>query len=204
MKNLFHSVAGAVERCKAFIVSVFAVYAVTCLLGIIMVHGGNRFAMAQRDRIVGAAIEKSIISKHYMEGDRFAAAVLDFGGNLFLGAVPQTVLGLGIVLPYFSIAYQGWVGGIVSMDSLHGSRLDHLKTALYYFITIILQLIAYSFAIGPGIRLGLETYKGNLHKRLKEFRIDKTGLKDVLLAYVLVIPLFFLASCFEFLSNWNT
>ena len=36
----------------------------------------------------------------------------DFGGNLFFGAIPQTLMGLSVIIPYISTTIQGWIGGI--------------------------------------------------------------------------------------------
>lgn len=168
-----------------------------------MVHSGNRFALSSRDKIVGKSLQTNGASINYIKGNNFKAALIDFTGNLFIGAVPQTAVGLSIIIPYFTVTYQGWVGGIVSVDSNHNSRFKHLTSALYYFIVILLQFIPYSLAIGSGIRLGIETYKLNRNVSVMKFKIDKAALRDVALIYIVVVPLFFVASCFEFLSPWN-
>jgi hypothetical protein len=36
-----------------------------------------------------------------------------------------------------------------------------------------------------------------------KYKIQKTSLIDLGGVYILVVPLFFIASCFEFLSAWN-
>ena len=167
-----------------------------------MVHLGNRFASTCRDKIVGNAIKNDKASINYNSGNRLYAALIDFRGNLLFSAVPQTIAGLGIVIPYFSVAYQGWVGGIVSIKANH-SRFNNWESTLYYLIVLILQYIPYSLAIGSGIKLGIDTYKLNKNNKILKYRIDKSGLKDVLLIYIFVIPLFFIASCFEFISSWN-
>jgi hypothetical protein len=107
--------------------------------------------------------------------------------------MPQTIAGLSIVIPYFSVAYQGWVGGIVSIKANH-SRFNNWKSTLYYLIVLILQYIPYSLAIGSGIKLGIDTYKLNKNSKILKYRIDKSGLKDVLLIYIFVIPLFYIFS----------
>ena len=168
-----------------------------------MAHSGNSFALSQRDRIVGNANAHDKASINYNSGNRFKAALIDFGGNLFFGSVSQTVAGLSVVLPFLSVTYQGWVGGIVSVDGQHVSRFDNIKTAMYYLILLMLQFIPYSLAIGSGVKLGVDTYQLNKGKGLLQFRLNRRALKDVLFIYLLVIPLFFVASCFEFLSAWN-
>ena len=123
--------------------------------------------------------------------------------NLLLGAVPNTIGGLSVITPFVSVSYQGWVGGIVSVDQNHVSRLRTLQSSSYYFIVLILQLLPYSLTIGAGMKLGIDTYRENLAKKIKEYRIDKRALLDVGIIYLAAIPLFFAASCFEFLSEWN-
>jgi hypothetical protein len=63
----------------------------------------------------------------------------------------------------------------------------------------------YSLAIGAGIKCGIDFYNNNKeHSWLFwKYRIQKTSLINLGLVYLLVIPLFFIASCYEFLSTWN-
>ena len=42
-------------------------------------------------------------------------------------SVPMTIMGLAIVMPYPWVAYQGWIGGIVSVRGDHSSRLADLR-----------------------------------------------------------------------------
>jgi hypothetical protein len=203
MTNFLKRILDAIQHCKRWIITIFILYCVSCLVGIIMVHSGNLFALSQRDRIVGKANAHDKASINYINGNKVKAALIDFSGNLFLGSVPQTVAGLSVVIPFMSVTYQGWVGGIVSVDGQHASRLDKSKTAMYYLIVLILQFIPYSLAIGSGVKLGVDTYHLNKGKSLLQFKFSRPALKDILFIYLLVIPLFFLASCFEFLSGWN-
>jgi hypothetical protein len=204
MKNFMHAVFASVKRCKVWIVTVFITYCISCLIGIIMVHTGNQLALSYRDKIVGNAIRNDEAAINYKKGNRFSAAFIDFSANLFIGSVTQTVIGLSVVIPYLTVTYQGWIGGIVSVDYNRQSRLQNFKSALYYFIVLILQFIPYSLAIGSGIKLGVETYKLSKNSKLFQYKFDKAAIKDVLRIYILVIPFFFMASCFEFLSNWNS
>ena len=203
MTNSFKSVVLAIGHCKKWILTIFIIYCISSATGIIMVHSGNRFALLYRDKIVGHAVSIAKASINYHQGSRVKAAVIDFSGNLLLSAIPQTFMGLGIIFPFFTTLYQGWIGGIVSVDGVHQSRLRNIKPALYYFIVLILQFIPYSMTIGSGISLGIKTYRLNKGRKLINFRMDQSGLKDVFNLYLLAIPLFFCASCFEFLSNWN-
>jgi hypothetical protein len=199
MKNLFKLIYSAIMRCKKWIITIFAVYCFSCLSGIIMVHLGSEFALNYRDKIVGDALKNDNASINHVKGNKFKAALYDFGGNLVAGSIPQAFLGLGIILPFLSVTYQGWVGGIVSVNSKHESRLDKINSAFYYIIVLILQYIPYSLSIGAGLNFGLRTYRLNKTNSIRHFRFDKKGFKDILLIYIPVIPLFFIASCFEFL-----
>ena len=203
MTNLLKRILAAIQHCKKWILTIFIVYCVSCLAGIMMVHYGSSFALSQRDRIVGNANAHDKASVNYVKGNRFKAALIDFSGNLFWGSVPQTVAGLSVVMPFLSVTYQGWVSGIVSVDGKHVSRLSKIKTAMYYLIVLMLQFVPYSLVIGAGVKLGTDTYQLNKGKGLLQFKLSRPALKDVLFIYLLVIPLFFVASCFEFLSTWN-
>ena len=170
-----------------------------------MAHSGNGFALAERDRIVRKAVTSDEASIAYRSGNRVTALVLDFAGNLFYAAIPQTVAGLGVVLPYFSVAYQGWVGGIVSVDSAHRSRLRSIEATSYYFLVLLLQFIPFSLCIGAGVRCGVELYRHNadISWRFWRYRIARQGLVDLGCVFAIAVPLFFVASAFEFLSPWN-
>lgn len=203
MENIFKPVLLAIRNCKKWILTIFVIYSITCSTGIIMVHSGNKFSLAYRDKIVGNAMSNDDASINYNKGNRFKAAMIDFTGNLFRSSIPQTFMGLGVIFPFITSGYQGWIGGIISVDELHQSRLKKIKSAFYYFIVLILQWIPYSLTIGSGLTLGIKTYTLNKGRKLFKYQIDKSSLKDVFNIYLFAIPLFFFASCFEFLSNWN-
>jgi hypothetical protein len=170
-----------------------------------MVRNGNNFALSYRDKVVGKATATSDASINYQKGENLSAAFYDFAGNLIYGAIPQTFMGLGIVLPFFTVTKQGWVGGIVSVNSEHRSRFYNFKSTFYYFFVLLLQYIPYSMAVGAGIRFGVDCYNFNKIQGwyLWRFKIQKKWLIDLAYIYLIVIPLFFVASCFEFLSGWN-
>jgi hypothetical protein len=170
-----------------------------------MSHYGNSFALSQRDKIIQFIVKNDKAALNYQSGNKFTGALYDCGENLFYAAVPQTVMGLGIVFPYFSVAYQGWIGGIVSVNDSRQSRFDNIKSAAYYLIVAFLQFIAFSISIGAGIKCGIDLYKYNskVSWKIWTYRIPKASLQDVGLVYMATIPLFFVASCFEFLSSWN-
>lgn len=195
----------AVGRCRFFALSIFLTYAVSSGVGIFMAHGGNAYALAQRDRIVRKAVTSDRASIAHRTGDQGAAILADFSGNLLYAAIPQTVAGLSVILPYFTVARQGWIGGIVSVDRTHRSRLRTVRGATYYFVVLLLQFTAFSLSIGAGVRCGVELYRRNADVgwRLSRFRLPRQSFVDVACVYAVTVPLFLVASTFEFLSPWN-
>ena len=198
-------VGTALLRCRPFAASIFLTYVLSSIAGMSTVHAGNRLALAQRDRTVQKALASDRSSIAYRSGNRGAAMVHDFAGNVFLAALPQTVAGLGVVLPYFSVAYQGWIGGIVSVDRDHRSRLRNWRTASYYLLVLLLQFIPFSLAIGAGVRCGVELYRHNADTswRAWRYRMPRQSLVDLGLVFAVSVPLFLVASAFEFFSSWN-
>ena len=164
-----------------------------------MVQSGNQFALSYRDNLVAEAQTGVVLSQKngLMQG------LTDFGGNT-LGAAVDTVLGFGVVLPYPIIVYRGWVGGIVSVDNNHISRLADIKDSAYYLSVVLLQLLGYSLAAGVGIHAGLSTFRSRPENAgFMWLRVPKQALLDVLWIYALVVPVFLIASLWEFLSPWN-
>jgi hypothetical protein len=97
--GLFGSIRLALWRARLPILTVGLVYAISVLVGIAMVDTGNQFALNARDNVVSDAQSSSVLTA-YDSGNRLGAAFFDFGSNLILGGVPQTVSGLGVVFPY--------------------------------------------------------------------------------------------------------
>ena len=202
----FHlAVIRAIRQARIPILTIAATYALGILVGAVMVHAGNAFALQYRDQVVGQASQQDPSAQAANRGDAFQAALLDAGSNLALGALPKTVSGFGIIFPYPMVAYQGWIGGIVSVRGDHTSRMNDPRSAVYYLLTLVLQIIPYSLAVGAGVNVGvslfrpLPAYQGR--KWLGLF--PKEALLDVGRIYSLVIPLFLIASLWEFLSPWN-
>ncbi len=195
----------AILRTKPFAISIFLTYVMSSSVGILMAHEGNRLALAQRDKTVRKALTSDRASVAYQAGDPATALVVDFAGNLFYAAIPQAVAGLGVILPYFSVAYQGWVGGVVSVDGAHRSRLRSIKAASYYILVLLLQFIPFSLSIGAGVRCGVEFYRHNAEVgwRFWRYRLPRESLADLGYVFAVTVPLFFVASAFEFLSPWN-
>lgn len=196
----------ALRRCRLYALSIFLTYVLSSAVGVFMSHGGNTLALEQRDRIVKTALASDRTSIAHRSGDHVTAALFDAAGNLFLAAIPQTVLGLAVIPPYFSVAYQGWIGGIVSVDGRHRSRFRSLRATSYYFIVLLLQFIPFSLCIGSGVRCGVELYRQNARVgwHFSQFRLPRQSLVDVGCMFAVAVPLFLIASAFEFLSPWNT
>ncbi len=199
------SITTAVSRARLCILSVAAAYGATVLLGIVMVHSGNSFALAQRDHIVNQAVQQDATTAAAIRGDNTTAAMRDFIANLTLGAMPKTVMGMSIVLPYPWVAYQGWVGGIVSVRGDHSSRMNHPRSAAYYLLTLLLQLVPYSLAVGAGVNVGVAMFRPLACYQDKKWLglLSREALRDMARIYLLVVPMFLVASLWEFLSPWN-
>lgn len=174
-------------------------YFISVVIGIVMVPTGNAFAQSYRDKIVSSA-QSSPVLVALGQNDRLRAAVLDFAGNLY-AAIANTIGGLAVVVTYPIVAYRGWIGGIVSVDSAHISRLADPKEAAYYLITLVLQLIPYSVSGGAGVNLGLAFLRPKpYYQGDKWMGIPKEAIRDILRIYIVVVPLFLVASLFEFIA----
>lgn len=194
------SVITALRRARIPILIIALTYAVSLFIGMVMVHAGNTFALAIRDNLVAQAQSSPIIVALY-QNDRLHAAALDFGGNLY-AAIANTLGGLSVVVPFPVTAYRGWVGGIVSVNSAHASRLADPAEASYYLITLILQLIPYSLSGGAGVNMGLALLRPKpYHAGRKWLGIPTEAIRDVLRIYLIVVPLFLVASLWEFLAR---
>jgi hypothetical protein len=173
---------------------------VSVSVGIVMVHTGNEWAITYRDRVVsGAQSSPSIVA--LKQNDRLRAALFDFGGNLY-GAIVDTLGGLGVIFPYPLIAYRGWIGGIVSIDGSHVSRFAEPGEAAYYLITLTLQLIPYMLSGGAGVNMGLALWRPkSFYQGEKWLGIPKEAIRDACRIYLLVAPLFLVASVWEFFKR---
>jgi len=175
--------------------------AAACLLGLgagaVMVHSGNRFALDYMDRIVAQAHNTSPILKAMKQGNRGTAAALDAGGNL-IGAVATSLAGYWAPGAYLIALHKGWIGGIVSVDRKHRSRLVGAEAA-YYLPTLLLQLIPYILAGGAGVNLGLARVRPVGDYSGPQFLgVPQEAIRDAGRIYLLVVPLFAVASAFEF------
>jgi hypothetical protein len=170
--------------------------------GIILASAAVPFAVSQRDAIVGSAATSSVTQAED-RGDHLQAALLDFASNLFLGAVPTSVTGLSVVGPFPIAAYRGWVGGVVSIDSHHKSRLATPGPAFYYVVTLVSQLTGYVLTMAAGVHIGLAAWRARNDESLRSwagFRLPPAALADAGFLYLLAVPIFLAGSLWEFLA----
>jgi hypothetical protein len=194
---------GALCRTRWHILAFLVLHLCAVFVGAAMVHRGDDVALRRRDAIVGAAYASDPSTQAFAAGNRPRAALLDAAENLLIGAVPMTITGLAVVPPYPIAAYRGWIGGIVAVDGQHRSRLREPRQAAYYLVTLLLQLVPYSIAGGAGISIGWA------YIRARGVPVGPTWLGfprepflDALALYALVVPLFIVASTWEFCSPW--
>jgi uncharacterized membrane protein SpoIIM required for sporulation len=193
-------IARALSRARCSILTVALTYLVSVIVGIAMVHAGNDFAIGYRDTIVSRAQSSPIIVA-LDQNDRWRAALLDVGGNLF-GAVATSLSGLGVLVAYPIMAYRGWIGGIVSLNSAHVSRFADPSEAWYYIVTLVLQLTPYTLSGGAGVNMGLAFVRPRAHYQGEKWLgIPKEAIRDLLWIYLLVVPLFLVASLWEFFAR---
>lgn len=189
----------AFRRARGPIVASAVAHLGFLLLGIVLATAGWGFAVNQRDALVNGA-QTDRITVALARGDRLQAALLDFGSNV-LSAVPTSATGLIVVGPFPIAAYRGWVGGIVSIDGKHRSRLSTLPGATYYVVTIVLQLFGYVLTMGAGVHVGWSGWKvrhDTTVRSLGGLRLPLFALKDAAYIYSLAIPAFLVGSLWEF------
>ena len=196
ISSFTHTVARSVIRARFSILTIALTYIAFIILGIVLTHMGNLFALKVRDQLVSKAVQQDPAAIASNKGDNLQAALLDFGGNLMLGALPKTVSGMAVIPAYPLLAYQGWVGGIVSVRDDHSSRPNHFRSAVYYLLTILLQITGYSLAVGAGVNIGIAMFRPQSYYQGDKWlgMIPKEALRDVGRIYTLVIPIFLFAS----------
>ena len=192
----------AFRRARGPIAASAVTYLTFLLLGIALASLGWAFAVNQRDSIVNGA-QTSPIQVDDRQGNHVAAALLDFGANTALGAIPTSIIGLTVIGPFPIAAYRGWVGGIVSIDTGHHSRLATPSGATYYIVTIILQLIGYVLTMGAGVHVGWSAWKIRNDPSVRSHagvRIPWSALRDAGYIYLVAVPVFLIGSLWEFLA----
>jgi hypothetical protein len=201
MDSAHRLVAGtrhALHRSRWGIATIGLTYLVWVVLGMAMAGAGLPAALDRRDALVTAARTGQVLEAA-RRGERIQAALLDFGGNLLLGGVTISAVGVSVVGVYPLVAYRGWVGGIVSVDDAHRSRLSEPREAVYYVATLILQLVPSTLAGGAGVTVGWRAWRPTGEPTW--LGLPRRGLADLALVNVLVIPLFLVASFWEFLAR---
>jgi len=205
MIRLCKDISAALRRTRLPILWIALAYLVGISTGAILVHTRNRFALDYRDLLVGRAYQSDTAAILLSHGHRVRAAAVDFAGNLFAGAVTSTVMGLSVVLPFPVAAYRGWVGGIVSVDGHHASRLVDPRECAYYLGVLVLQLIPYTLAGAAGVRLGLAFVlpdsRWAYSSPQRWLGLPAEGIRDALHIYLLVVPMFLVASVVEFATR---
>ena len=198
-------VALAVRRSAPYSAAILLTYVLSAAVGAAAVHAGNRAALARRDAMVARALAHDRSSRDYGAGHRLRAAAEDAAANFGLAALPQAALGLTVALPFATVAWQGWDGGLVSVDARHASRLRTARGAAYYVGVLLLQFLAFSLPIGAGVRCGVALYRANrdVGWHLAGYRVDRSALFDLGCVVASSLPLFLVASAVEFLSPWN-
>lgn len=192
----------ALRRARGPIFASAVTYLSFVLLGIALATAGWPFAVGQRDSIVAGA-RSSAITQAYGRGDRVQAALLDFAANLGLGAIPTSITGLSVLGPFPIAAYRGWVGGVVSIDGRHQSRLANPAEASYYLVTLALQIVGFVLTMGAGVRVGLAAWRVRNDAEVRSMlgvRIPTQALEDAGWIYVVATPFFLVASLWEFLA----
>jgi len=168
-----------------------------------MVQIGNQFALSYRDSIVSNANKNDPASVASQNGNAIGGALWDFAENFGLGAIPSAIAGLSIFIPFPLTAYRGWVGGIVSVDHNRVSRFASFGSAFYYLSVIIGQIPPYSLATGAGLNLGYAYLRpAPYYKNGKKF-LPREAVLDLLRVLMVVAPMFFVVSLWEFLSPLN-
>jgi hypothetical protein len=195
----------ALRRARVPIVWMALANMIGIAAGMTLVHAGFSPALEFRDRLVGKAVESSSIMQAQQRGFPVRAAALDFAANAGVAAVPTTVMGLSVVLPFPVAVARGFVGGVVSIDGNHHSRLADPREAAYYLIVLTLQVIPYALAGGAGVRLGLGFLLPNSRwgytGSARWIGLPAEGVRDVGRIYALALPLFLVASLVEFLAR---
>lgn len=193
----------ALHRARFPIIAIALVHALAVAVGVVMVHASNLFALSYRDRLVAQAHATDPVSRAYQQGNNLRAALIETGRTEW-ACLASAVTGLTVVSPFALSAYRGWVGGIVSVDDSHISRLVQLGQAVYYLSVVILQLIPYSLAGGAGVNLGLTYFRPRSEYQGERWiGYPKEAIRDFVWILILTVPFVVSANLWEFLSPLN-
>jgi hypothetical protein len=90
------------------------------------------------------------------------------------------------------------------VDDRRNSRLSTGQGAAYYLSTLLLQLIPFTIAGGTGLSGGWAWRRQPKdHPRSGWSMPPRRIIMDALLMYILIVPLFLIASLWEFLAPWR-
>lgn len=202
MLHIFARVRLAVYRARLAVYCMSCAYAIGLLVGLVSAHVGHGWTLTFRDRIVSKAQASSPILRRYKKGQPVAAGALDCAANL-TAATATAAAGWWAPAAFPIAIYRGWIGGIVSVDGRHRSRFAAKESGLYYALVLTLQLIAYTLAGGAGVNMGLARVSPRAeYQGARLLGIPHEALRDATYIYVLVIPIFAIASSLEFL--WHS
>ena len=194
--------ARALREAGKCIIAVALVHVLALAIAAVMVHAGYEPALAYRDKLVGQARQSDPVSQASRRGENVRAGLVESARTQWI-CVAVAVTGLTVVTPFILAAYRGWVGGVVSVDDRHASRLRHGAQAVYYLSVIALQIIPYAIAGGAGVRLGLTYFRRERYEGGYWLGYPKEGLWNLVRILISIIPLVLIANLWEFLSPLN-
>lgn len=203
IKLALANAALALHRARGPILAIALTHVLAVLAGAVMVHAGNQAALSFRDSLVAQAHASDPVSIASRQGDDLRAAVIETARTQW-ACVAVGATGLTVVSPFALTAYRGWVGGVVSVNSKHVSRLADLGQAVYYLSVILLQIIPYSLAAGAGVNLGLTYFRPRAdYPGERWWGYPKEAIRDFVRILVMIIPFVVAANFWEFLSPLN-
>ena len=179
---------GALRRARFSILAIALAHAITLTVGIVMVQTGSQIAWSYRDRLVARARASDPVSLAAQQGDHIRAGLLEAARTQW-ACLATGLTGLTVIPPLALSGYRGWVGGIVSVDDNHVSRLSEPYQAVYYLSVVLLQLIPYSLAVGAGLNLGLTYFRSRRDYQGEMWMgYPKEAIWDFVRIFVLTIP----------------
>lgn len=101
----------AVGKARLPILAIALTHAFAVATGAVMVHAGNGFALAYRDRLLAQAHATDPASLASQKGDDLRAAFVETARTQW-ACIALGVTGLTIVSPFVLSAYRGWVGAL--------------------------------------------------------------------------------------------
>lgn len=189
----------ALRRSRGPLVALAGVHAAFLAAGAAFAHAGVPWVLAQRDAIVGHAQGGATLSA-LRAGHPWRAAGIDFAANLFLAGVPSALAGISVAAPFPLGAYRAWIGGIVSVDAAHASRLAAPASAAYYLAVVALHTTGFVLCGAGGVRAGLAWMRprGEDAEGPRWLGIPRAALADMAWLAALAVPFFAAGSLVEF------